>query len=49
MIDHPLEIKNGDLYVSDRPGLGINLDPDWLAGHEIDPEEDFSGKDPDSQ
>jgi galactonate dehydratase len=49
MIDHPLEIKNGDLYVSDRPGLGINLEPDWLAGHEIDPDEDFSGKDPDSQ
>lgn len=49
MIDHPLDIKNGDLYVSNRPGLGINLDPDWLAGHEIDPNEDFSGKDPDSQ
>ena len=49
MIDHPLDIKNGDLYVSNRPGLGINLDPDWLAGHEIDPNEDFSGKHPDSQ
>ncbi|MCH8861745.1 MAG: mandelate racemase/muconate lactonizing enzyme family protein, partial [Proteobacteria bacterium] len=47
MIDHPLDIRDGDLYVSDRPGLGVNLDPDFLAAHEIDPTEDFAGKHPD--
>jgi galactonate dehydratase len=45
MIDHPLEISEGNLYVSDRPGLGVNLDPEWLAAHEIDPNEEFAGKD----
>ena len=47
MIDHPLDVREGDLYVSERPGLGINLDPEYLAAHEIDFDEDFSGKHPD--
>lgn len=35
-IDHPLDIRNGDLYLSpDRPGLGINLDPGFLKAHEV--------------
>ena len=48
MIDHPLDIRNGDLYVSDRPGLGINLDPEFLTAHEIDLTEGFAGKHPDA-
>ena len=49
MIDNPLDIRSGDLYVSDRPGLGVNLDSEWLSAHQIDPNEEFSGKDPDAK
>jgi len=45
MIDHPLDIREGDLYVSDRLGIGVNLDPEWLAAHAIDPNTEFAGKD----
>jgi galactonate dehydratase len=45
MIDHPLDIREGDLYVTDRPGIGVNLDPEWLAAHAIDPTKEFAGKD----
>lgn len=45
MIDHPLDIREGDLYVSDRPGIGVNLDPEWLAAHEVDIDSEFAGKD----
>ncbi|MDP7484728.1 MAG: mandelate racemase/muconate lactonizing enzyme family protein [Dehalococcoidia bacterium] len=45
MIDHPLDIRGGDLYVSDRPGLGINLDPEWLAAHEVDLATESAAKD----
>ena len=48
MIDNPLDIRGGDLYVSDQPGLGVNLDPEWLSGHQIDLNEEFSGKGPDA-
>ncbi len=35
-IDHPLDIRKGDLYLSsDRPGLGINIDVDFLKAHEV--------------
>ncbi len=44
MIDHPLDIRSGDLYVSDRPGLGINLDPEWLAAHAVEPGSELAGK-----
>jgi galactonate dehydratase len=45
MVDYPLEISEGNLSVSNRPGLGVNLDPEWLAAHEIDPNDEFAGKD----
>lgn len=34
-IDRPLDIRDGDLYLSDRPGLGIELDPDYLKAHAV--------------
>jgi galactonate dehydratase len=34
-VDHPLEINRGDLYLSERPGLGINLDEEFLDAHAI--------------
>ncbi len=34
-IDHPLDIRQGDLYISERPGLGINLDEEFLNAHAI--------------
>ena len=39
-IDYPLDIRNGDLYLSDRPGLGINLDREYMNAHAM---EDFAG------
>jgi len=45
MIDHPLDIREGDLYVCERPGIGVNLDPEWLAAHEVDIDNEFAGKD----
>ena len=35
-IDHPLDIREGDLYVSDRPGLGLEIDLDYLKGHALE-------------
>ena len=34
-VDHPLDIRQGDLYLSERPGLGINLDEGFLDAHAI--------------
>ena len=34
-IDEPLDVRNGDLYLSDCPGLGVELDRDYLEAHEI--------------
>ena len=28
-----LEIRDGHLYLSDRPGLGVELDLDWVRAH----------------
>ena len=39
-IDYPLDIINGDLYLSDRPGLGINLDREYMSAHAM---EGFAG------
>ena len=36
MIDKPLNIKNGDLYLDDSPGLGVNLNEEYLIANEID-------------
>lgn len=30
---NPLHIKNGKMQVSNAPGLGVDLDLDWLAAH----------------
>ena len=30
---NPLRIKNGKMTVSDAPGLGVELDLDWMAAH----------------
>ena len=38
-IDHPLDVREGHLYVSDRPGSGFNLDLDALKEYEV-PAED---------
>lgn len=36
-INPPLDIRNGNLYLSDRPGLGIELNLDFIKSH-LDPE-----------
>ncbi len=36
-LSHPLDIRNGELYLSDRPGLGIELDMDYVNANP-DPE-----------
>ena len=38
MIDEPLDIRDGYLYVSDRPGLGVNFNSDVLKQYEVSPE-----------
>jgi galactonate dehydratase len=35
---NPLVIRNGRMQVSTRPGLGVELDEDYLAGHRFDGE-----------
>ena len=32
-IDHPLDIRGGKIYLSDRPGLGIELNEDLCRAH----------------
>lgn len=34
-IDHPLDVRSGDLYLSVRPGLGVELDKDFLEKNEV--------------
>ena len=34
-IDHPLDVRSGDLYLSDRPGLGVELDIAYLRQNEL--------------
>jgi galactonate dehydratase len=34
-IDHPLDIRGDKIYLSDRPGLGIELDKDYLRAHVV--------------
>jgi galactonate dehydratase len=34
-IDYPLDIRAGHLHLSDRPGLGVELDVDYLRAHTI--------------
>ena len=35
-IDEPLDIRKGDLYIPERPGLGVNLDPEALKKYAIE-------------
>jgi len=35
-IDHPLDIRGDKIYLSDRPGIGIELDKDYLHGHVLE-------------
>lgn len=34
-MDHPLDIRGGELFLSDRPGLGIELNRDFLKKHAL--------------
>ena len=34
-IDEPLDVRSGDLYLSDRPGLGVELNADYLRRNEV--------------
>ena len=34
-IDHPLDVRDGCLHLSERPGLGIELDVDFLRAHAL--------------
>lgn len=43
MIDEPLDIRDGCLYVSDRPGLGVNFKLDVLQQYEATPENSAKG------
>lgn len=34
-IDHPLDVRDGDLYLSDRPGLGIEIDAGFVKANAL--------------
>jgi len=34
-LSEPLEVRDGDLIVPNRPGLGISLNPDYLAANSV--------------
>ena len=36
MIDRPLDVREGHLYLSDRPGLGVELDVDYLRRNSVE-------------
>ena len=33
VIDHPLDVRDGHLYLSDRPGLGVDLVEEVMEDH----------------
>jgi galactonate dehydratase len=35
-IDHPLDIRGDKIFLSDRPGLGIELDREYMRAHALD-------------
>ena len=35
VLDHPIELGRGELRLSDRPGLGVDLDVERLRAHTI--------------
>jgi galactonate dehydratase len=36
LIDKPLDISNGSLKLTSKPGLGIEMNRDYLQAHEIE-------------
>ena len=36
-MSQPLDVRNGSIYLSERPGLGVELDMHWVEAHP-DPE-----------
>ncbi len=34
-LSEPLAVRDGDLVVPNRPGLGVSLNPDYLRAHEV--------------
>ena len=34
-LDHPIEFGRGELRLSDRPGLGVDLDVERLRAHAV--------------
>lgn len=35
-IDHPLDIRGDKIFLSDRPGLGVELDRDYMRSHSLE-------------
>jgi galactonate dehydratase len=35
-IDHPLDIRGDKIFLSDRPGLGIELDREYMRAHSVE-------------
>ena len=35
-IEHPLDIRGDEIYLSDRPGLGIELDKNYMRSHVVE-------------
>ena len=40
LIDEPLDVREGRLHLSDRPGLGVEMDMDYLRANAV---EGFAG------
>ena len=36
LIGHPLDIRGDKIYLSDRPGLGVELDKDYMRAHVVE-------------
>ena len=36
IIDKPLNVKSGDLYLDDQPGLGVNLEVEALKKYAVE-------------
>ena len=36
MLDRPLDVRDGHLYLSDRPGLGYELNDDFMRAHTVE-------------
>ena len=35
LMDRPLDVRDGNLYLTDQPGLGLNLDEEFLLKHTV--------------